>query len=146
MTTQLQLFTIEKEPYWVANRRFNLEGATITPEVADGHLHLLGVNYSLDPVEGWVAARHLGVRVGADTHALTDWEKIAWVDPATIALLLATRGLNRQWVTSWGFGPTYKFGTGVLSRELTGKTECVSFILADPRDYDWVKPLVEVAM
>lgn len=139
---QLQLFKTEKEP--VTGKHLNMASATLTPKETNACLRLLGVNYSLEPVEGWVSVRHLSGQIGADTHALTEWKQIAWVDPSTISLLLGTRGLDGRWVTSWGFGPTYELGTGALSKSLTGETEVISFLLTIPGDYDWVEPLTEV--
>ncbi|NPV70305.1 MAG: hypothetical protein HPY55_06625 [Firmicutes bacterium] len=77
----------------------------IQPVQCEGYLDLLGLHYSLGPIEGWVEVRRLNIYCPPEHRTIADQ---AWVDPKTIESLYIQRyeGFARPLSpVSWGFGP-----------------------------------------
>lgn len=109
------------------------------PKEVEGCFEILGVRYSLTPVEGWPAVRHFEISRGDEAHPLVAWDQVVWVDPWTIDDLLWNRsglwGEPKDSTVWWGFGPAYTvpggFRVDPLDLRYRGETERVSFAVAD---------------
>lgn|GEM_PF-5886962 len=110
-----------------------------TAKQTGDYLEVLGVRYSITPVEGWPAVRHLWILRGAEKHPLTEWDQVVWVDPWTINdLLWNSSGLwgePKDPTVWWGFGPAYAVPGGFRVESLdfrySGEKERVTFDIAD---------------
>lgn len=99
------------------------------------HLSCLGLRYNTYPIIGWFEVKDLVLK--NNSQRVVVLENRAFVDPNTIREIYIQRWSGfegRMTPISWGFGPRRNL--------YRSDYETVGFVLVNPDDYDWIKPIL----